>query len=465
MKQHLLSLVAGTCISSVAFAGESDTYSNDFSNGGGTHYGTSFITTYNGHADLQLVSDGQSGTYGTWKISEFDGRHISAFNASFKFSYNTNGNGGIGDGFSFLFGDMSDMTENRWEGGEYGLNAFTDMSSGMSIGFDSYNDGNSPSGIYARWGGKDLAWTHFGPEWYEIANYGDYNQALDDYYQGTIYINWDDQTGLQVGVSWPGYDTWWGLSTGAFTGSIMDTTNYGFGFAGRNGGIDNDILIDNFNVTYTYYDDCNGNVTSDTYDIKSGNSQDCNGDGVPDECQLTDNDCNGNGTPDECETDCDSNGIPDDCDIANGSPDCNTNGIPDSCEIEVDPALDCNGGGVLDSCEIADDPALDCNGNGIPDSCETEDDPALDCNGNGIPDSCDIYYGTSEDLNNDGVPDECQCLGDIAGDGDIVNVHDVLALISHWNSSESSADIDGNGNVGISDLLILIANWGPCSTP
>jgi hypothetical protein len=141
----------------------------------------------------------------------------------------------------------------------------------------------------------------------------------------------------------------------------MDTTNYGFGFAGRNGGIDNDILIDNFNVTYTYYDDCNGNVTSDMYDIKSGNSQ--------------------------------------------------------------------------------------------------------DCNGNMIPDECDFTNGTSEDLNNDGVPDECQCLGDITGDGDIVNVRDILVLISHWNSSESSADIDGNGNVGISDLLILIDNWGPCSTP
>ncbi|MEE8154218.1 MAG: hypothetical protein V3T53_04575 [Phycisphaerales bacterium] len=24
------------------------------------------------------------------------------------------------------------------------------------------------------------------------------------------------------------------------------------------------------------------------------------------------------------------------------------------------------------------------------------------------------------------------------------------------------ADFDGNGNVGASDLLMLLANWGPC---
>ena len=31
---------------------------------------------------------------------------------------------------------------------------------------------------------------------------------------------------------------------------------------------------------------------------------DCNGDGIPDECQLVGNDCNLNGIPDECDADC-----------------------------------------------------------------------------------------------------------------------------------------------------------------
>ncbi len=33
----------------------------------------------------------------------------------------------------------------------------------------------------------------------------------------------------------------------------------------------------------------------------AGGSRDCNGDGIPDECQLEGNDCNGNGIPDECD--------------------------------------------------------------------------------------------------------------------------------------------------------------------
>lgn len=45
-------------------------------------------------------------------------------------------------------------------------------------------------------------------------------------------------------------------------------------------------------------------------------------------------DCDGNGVPDECDPDCDSNGVPDTCDIAAGaSADCNSNGVPDECEV------------------------------------------------------------------------------------------------------------------------------------
>ncbi len=45
------------------------------------------------------------------------------------------------------------------------------------------------------------------------------------------------------------------------------------------------------------------------------------------------NDCNGNGIPDECEPDCNCNGIPDDCDLRDEtSVDCNANGLPDECD-------------------------------------------------------------------------------------------------------------------------------------
>lgn len=83
------------------------------------------------------------------------------------------------------------------------------------------------------------------------------------------------------------------------------------------------------------------------------------------------NDCNGNTLPDECELeghDCNSNAIPDACDIASGmETDCDGNGVPDTCEL---PYRDCNSNGLLDSCDIASGASRDCNNNAIPDECD-----------------------------------------------------------------------------------------------
>jgi hypothetical protein len=49
----------------------------------------------------------------------------------------------------------------------------------------------------------------------------------------------------------------------------------------------------------------------------------------------------------------------------NNSADCNGNRMPDICE-------DCTGTTIADSCEIAAGTALDCNDNAVPDSCDTE---------------------------------------------------------------------------------------------
>ncbi|MCI0365884.1 MAG: M12 family metallo-peptidase [Phycisphaerales bacterium] len=99
-----------------------------------------------------------------------------------------------------------------------------------------------------------------------------------------------------------------------------------------------------------------------------------------------------------------------------------------------------------------------------------------DCNDNGIFDGCDIESGTSVDVNKNGVPDECDpppaCLGDISpagGDG-VVNVSDLLAIISSWGACPPPptvclADIappGGDGVVNVSDLLGIISLWGPC---
>jgi hypothetical protein len=90
-------------------------------------------------------------------------------------------------------------------------------------------------------------------------------------------------------------------------------------------------------------------------------------------------------------------------------------------------------------------------------------DPGVDCNANQLPDSCDIASGSSADRNGNGVPDECDLPGDVDGDGS-VGITDLLALLSAWgpcpgDPAPCPADIDGDGSVGITDLLALLANW------
>ncbi|HNQ23711.1 MAG TPA: choice-of-anchor Q domain-containing protein [Phycisphaerae bacterium] len=194
--------------------------------------------------------------------------------------------------------------------------------------------------------------------------------------------------------------------------------------------------------------DCNGNTIPDVCDIDCeamapdetacdewtdcGQKADCNENDIPDECETCHGDCNhnevddccdlhegaspdcnGNNLPDECEiegcigADCNDNGVPDECDVpplGDFSPDCNANGTPDECEPECED--DCNGNGTRDCCEIYADPSQDCNENAVPDECEPE--CWDDCNDNEIDDCCEIYAGTSEDCQGDGIPDECQ---------------------------------------------------------
>lgn len=96
-------------------------------------------------------------------------------------------------------------------------------------------------------------------------------------------------------------------------------------------------------------EDCNTNGTSDLCDILLGTSADCNDDSILDECQLTNNDCNMNGIPDECEQDCNANSMPDDCDIISGSSlDCQANGFPDECDI-VPSQMETFGGGTFNT--------------------------------------------------------------------------------------------------------------------
>ena len=233
--------------------------------------------------------------------------------------------------------------------------------------------------------------------------------------------------------------------------------------------------------------DCNMNGVPDACDLLGGDSADCDANGLPDEC---DEDCNGNGSPDICDVksglapDCDGNGLPDECDIADGSLiDCNTDGLPDIC------GEDCNGTGLADECDIESGDSLDCDTNGVPDECDPDCDtngipdvcdieqgdlsdcdqnsvpdvcePITDCNQNGVNDPCEIADGDATDNNGNGVLDECECPADVNGDS-FVNYNDLLVLLSRWDSDDPAADIDGSGSVGLSDLLLVLANYGEC---
>ncbi|MHC4696266.1 MAG: CARDB domain-containing protein, partial [Planctomycetota bacterium] len=122
-------------------------------------------------------------------------------------------------------------------------------------------------------------------------------------------------------------------------------------------------------------------------------SSDCNANGVPDACDITEptsEDCNINEIPDECE-------VPP---IGEG-PDCNSDNVPDECQVGGN---DCNSDSVPDDCQLTDN---DCNTNGVPDECDLSGGTSEDCNVNGTLDECDIAAGSSEDCQLNGVPDEC----------------------------------------------------------
>jgi predicted outer membrane repeat protein len=74
----------------------------------------------------------------------------------------------------------------------------------------------------------------------------------------------------------------------------------------------------------------------------------------------------------------------------------------------------------------------------------------------------DQVYGEYIDGGENTITDECP-LGcpDINGDSN-VDVIDLLLVIGYWGTHDSSADVNSDGIVDVLDLLQIIAAWGTC---
>ncbi len=58
---------------------------------------------------------------------------------------------------------------------------------------------------------------------------------------------------------------------------------------------------------------------------------------------------------------------------------------------------------------------------------------------------------------------DCVCPADVDDDGE-VGVIDFLLVLANWGPCPAGCptDVDGDGEVGVIDFLLVLANWGPC---
>ena len=128
-------------------------------------------------------------------------------------------------------------------------------------------------------------------------------------------------------------------------------------------------------------------------------------------------DCNENLIPDECEPDCNFTSVPDDCDVTSGtSQDCNGDLYPDECDDNPD------GDGIVDECDncptVSNANQMDNDGDGIGSACDPcPFDPLSDSDGDGVCDSGDSCPADPHKT----FPGECGCgVPDTDTDADLV---------------------------------------------
>jgi hypothetical protein len=106
-------------------------------------------------------------------------------------------------------------------------------------------------------------------------------------------------------------------------------------------------------------------------------------------------------------------------------------------------------------------PSIDAGDNtAVPEDIDTD----LDGNPRYVddPDTVDAGYGDPPIVDMGAFEFQIPCPWDLDGDGN-VNVVDLLIVIASWGPCAGCpADFSGDGFVNVVDLLALIGNWGPC---
>ena len=103
----------------------------------------------------------------------------------------------------------------------------------------------------------------------------------------------------------------------------------------------------------------------------------------------------------------------------------------------------------------------------LPDDGEADDRFGISVAISGVTAIVGAYWDDDNGLESGSayLLDASSCPWDL-DDSAVVGVSDLLALLASWGpcppKAGCPADFDGNGNVGVSDLLSLLANWGPC---
>jgi len=127
------------------------------------------------------------------------------------------------------------------------------------------------------------------------------------------------------------------------------------------------------------------------------------------------------------------------------------------CDTPADPNIS---GWVTSVC-VYTGTFTDACGSGDPYNPSTENLMSYSnkwCRDTFTPEQHGMFLWSAENQRADHIVDDCP---DINGDG-YVDVSDLLVVIDQWRLTDSPADLNFDGIVDVSDLLIVVGNWGPC---